>query len=89
MSTELPVATRHRRDMTEKLLKATLNQNTHTHTPHLTTDLAQNEGNKIYGPGQEDVRRAGSNQQNMDWKASVITTALGPLQKHQAADLDV
>ena len=32
VSTELPVATRHRRDMTEKLLKATLNPNTHTHT---------------------------------------------------------
>ena len=31
VSIELPVATRHRRDMTEKLLKATLNQNTHTH----------------------------------------------------------
>ena len=30
VSTELPVATRHRRDMTEKLLKATLNPNTHT-----------------------------------------------------------
>ena len=30
MSIELPVATRHRRDMTEKLLKATLNPNTHT-----------------------------------------------------------
>ena len=27
VSTELPVATRHRRDMTEKLLKATLNPN--------------------------------------------------------------
>ena len=26
----LPVATRHRRDMTEKLLKATLNQNIYT-----------------------------------------------------------
>ena len=32
MSTELPLTTRHRRDMTEKLLKATLNPNTHTHT---------------------------------------------------------
>ena len=32
MSIELPVATRHRRDMTEKLLKATINPNTHTHT---------------------------------------------------------
>ena len=32
MSTELPVATRHRRDMTEKLLKATSNPKyTHTH----------------------------------------------------------
>ena len=29
---QLPVATRHSRDMTEKLLKATLNPNTHTHT---------------------------------------------------------
>ena len=28
MSTELPVATRHHRDMTEKLLKATLNKQT-------------------------------------------------------------
>ena len=27
MSIELPVATRHRRDMAEKLLKATVNQN--------------------------------------------------------------
>ena len=33
VSIELPVATRHRRDMTEKLLKATFNPNTHTHTP--------------------------------------------------------
>ena len=32
MSIELPVATRHRRDMIEKLLKATLNPNSHTHT---------------------------------------------------------
>ena len=32
VSIELPVATRHRRDMTEKLLKATLNPNSHTHT---------------------------------------------------------
>ena len=32
VSIELPVATRNRRDMTEKLLKATLNPNTHTHT---------------------------------------------------------
>ena len=31
VSIELPAATRHRRDMTEKLLKATLNPNTHTH----------------------------------------------------------
>ena len=29
MSNELPAATRHRRDMTEKLLKATLNPYTH------------------------------------------------------------
>ena len=35
VSTELPVSTRHRRDMTEKLLKATLNPNTHTHNPCL------------------------------------------------------
>ena len=32
VSIELPVATRHRRDMTAKLLKATLNPNTHTFT---------------------------------------------------------
>ena len=32
VSIELPVTTRHRRDMTEKLLKATLNPNSHTHT---------------------------------------------------------
>ena len=31
MSIELPVTTRHRRDMTDKLLKATLNPNSHTH----------------------------------------------------------
>ena len=31
VSIEIPVATRHRRDMTEKLLKPTLNPNTHTH----------------------------------------------------------
>ena len=31
VSIELPVATRHRCDMTVKLLKATLNPNTHTH----------------------------------------------------------
>ena len=30
MSIELPVTTRHRRDMIEKLLKATLNPNSHT-----------------------------------------------------------
>ena len=32
VSIELPVTTRHCRDMTEKLLKAMLNLNTHTHT---------------------------------------------------------
>ena len=32
VSIELPVATRHRRDMTEKLLKATLNPNIHIHS---------------------------------------------------------
>ena len=37
VSIELPVATRHRRDMTEKLLKATLNPNTHT----LSTNLEE------------------------------------------------
>ena len=31
---ELPIATRHRRDMTEKLLKAALTQNTHTLATH-------------------------------------------------------
>ena len=31
---ELPVATRHRRDMTGKLLKMALNQNTHTLATH-------------------------------------------------------
>ena len=31
VSTELPATTRHRSDMTEKLLKAMLNPNTHTH----------------------------------------------------------
>ena len=31
---EIPVATRHRRDMTGKLLKAALNQNTHTLATH-------------------------------------------------------
>ena len=38
---ELPVATRHRRDMTEKLLKATLNPNTHTHAHILALPLIQ------------------------------------------------
>ena len=38
VSIELPIATRHRRDMTEKLLKATLNPNSHTHT-HFSTVL--------------------------------------------------
>ena len=37
---ELPVATRHRRDMTEKLLKATLNPNTHTHTHTLDLQVS-------------------------------------------------
>ena len=31
---ELSIATRHRRDMTGKLLKAVLNQNTHTLATH-------------------------------------------------------
>ena len=31
---ELPLATRHRHDMTGKLLEATLNQNTHTLATH-------------------------------------------------------
>ena len=31
---DLPVATRYRRDMTGKLLKAASNQNTHTFTTH-------------------------------------------------------
>ena len=35
VSIELPVATRHRRDMTEKLLKATLNPNTYTHQSYM------------------------------------------------------
>ena len=34
MSIELPVTTRHRRDMTEKLLKATLSPNSHTLLKH-------------------------------------------------------
>ena len=38
MSIELPVATRHRRDMIEKLLKVTLNPKTHTHTHTLTSE---------------------------------------------------
>ena len=47
MSIELPVTTRHRRDMTEKLLKATLKPNSHTHT-HTHTQmkkLAQSSNN--------------------------------------------
>ena len=32
VSTELPVTTGHRCDMTERLLKATLNPKLHTHT---------------------------------------------------------
>ena len=39
MSIELHVATRHRRDMTEKLLKATLNPNTHTESKVVTDHL--------------------------------------------------
>ena len=35
VSIVLPVASRHRRDMTEKLLKTTLNPNTHTHPPFI------------------------------------------------------
>ena len=35
VSIELPVATRHRRDMTEKMWKATLNPNSHTHLPNI------------------------------------------------------
>ena len=38
MSIELPVTTRYRRAMTEKLLKETLNLNSHTHTVHKFTD---------------------------------------------------
>ena len=42
LSIELPVATRHRRDMTEKLLKATLNPNSHTHSS-LWLELSKEE----------------------------------------------
>ena len=52
MSTEFPVATRHRRDMTEKLLKASLNYNTNTHherrglgKPHVTYIVTQGPTN--------------------------------------------
>ena len=37
---ELPVATRHRCDMTEKLLKVMLNSNTHTHTQRTAKTLS-------------------------------------------------
>ena len=37
MSSELSAATSHHHDMTEKLLKATLNPNTHTHSLTLET----------------------------------------------------
>ena len=39
MSIELPVATRHRHDMTEKLLKATLNTNKQQHDLILSNGL--------------------------------------------------
>ena len=38
VSTELPVTTGHRRDVTERLLKATLNPELHTHT-HTSQNL--------------------------------------------------
>ena len=39
VSIEIPVATGHRRDMTEKLLKTTSNPNTHTHTHKENTSI--------------------------------------------------
>ena len=61
VSVELPAATSHRHDMTEKLLKATLNPNTHTHKPLV---WVRQEGRgikkKIPGPNRtvEPVRPA-------------------------------
>ena len=52
MSTELPVATRHRRDMTEKLLKVTLNPNTHKHTHTEKRAARFVTGNYIYETGR-------------------------------------
>ena len=50
MSTELPVATRHRRDMTGELLKATLNPNTHTHTHGYTQLMIQESSKRTLRP---------------------------------------
>ena len=54
---ELPVATRHRRDMTEKMMKATLNPNkqqqtmAQTHHPvHFQPYHAPNDGTLLFTP---------------------------------------
>ena len=47
MSIELPVATRHRHDMTEKLLKARLNPNTHTRAFFQMTNTGESEREEL------------------------------------------
>ena len=58
VSIELPVATRHRRDMTEKLLKAALNPNSHTPLSRLPVPRAIQRQHRAYrgyyGPLQRD-----------------------------------
>ena len=49
MSTALPVATRHHRDMIEKLLKATLNPNKQQHDSQIM--MKKTQGNKYIKDG--------------------------------------
>ena len=53
VSIELLVATRHPRDMTEKLLKATLNLNTHTYLMNWLADINQICMDITLGHGEE------------------------------------
>ena len=73
VSIELPVATRHRRDMTEKLLKATLNPNSHTHTQNLNLNyLLATRQNGNHSPGPWPGRLVPSSPQSSELGNSIL-----------------
>ena len=56
MSIELPVTTKHRRDMTEKLLKATLNPNKQQQQPLDRRDSSSGRASASCAVGQDACR---------------------------------